>query len=80
MYIIKATFKNDSGESVYYVGKVMKKRMFTIQNRSIDTCPDKVTGYKNLSKCRKAMYLYFLDSKEIAFKTGCTLSVDYIER
>lgn len=80
MYIIKATFKNDSDKFVYYVGKVMKNRMFTIQNRSIDVDPDKVTGYKNLSKCRKAMYVYFLDSKEIASKSGCTLSVEYIER
>ena len=81
MYIIKATFKDikTGNTNTYYVGKIMKNRVFTFQNRSISAVPDNIIGYKSLNRCRKAMYIYFSDISTKAFTNGLTISVNYIE-
>ena len=81
MYIIKATFKDINTNNTFdcYVGKVLKNKVSTIQNRSISFDSDKVLGYKSLQRCRKAMYLYFLEAKEKVFKIGFLLSVNPME-
>ena len=81
MFVIKATYKNiDSGAEVTnYIGKVMKKRVFTLQNRSMSFSPELVVGYKSLSACRKAAYRFFLSASDEAFKIGFTVSVNHME-
>ena len=81
MYIIKATFKNIHSGTImnYYVGKILKNKVYTYQNRDISVNPDDVTGYKYLSCCRKAMYIYFSAISAEAFTKDLTVSVNYIE-
>ena len=81
MFVIKATYKNiDSGAEVTtYIGKVMKERVFTLQNRSMSFSPELVIGYKSLSVCRKAAYRFFLAAADEAYKIGFTISVNPME-
>ena len=81
MYIIKSTFRNikTGNEITYYIGKIMKNQVFTVQNRSISMNPDEVEGFKYLARCRKAGYLYFLEMSDKAINEGYTISVNPME-